>query len=614
MKPVYKLEHTVIRFAGDSGDGIQVIGQQLAQAFALQCNDVCSLADFPAEIRAPEGSVGGVSSIQIHAGATSVYTAGDRCHLLVAMNAAALKLSLPLLVQGGTIIANIAGFSEKNLRLAGYSSNPLYDGSLQAFTVHALDISGMTISALAEYKSKLAASDIERAKNFFVLGIIYWMYHRPIEQTAEWIRKEFAAVPELVHANIEALLSGWEYAVNTELLPVRYHINPVPLPVGRYCNITGNLGIALGLMSASSKARLPLFFAGYPITPASTILQTFALWQKYGANVMQAEDEIAAISAALGAAFGGCLAATATSGPGMSLITEALGLAVMAELPLVIIDVQRSGPSTGMPTKTEQADLFQALYGRHGEAPLVVLAPASVEDCYNIVFEAARLAVKYMLPVIVLSDAYLAHSIRAWRIPEDSELPEIEVPWALRDSENTSFQPYAHNSQTLARAWAIPGMQGLEHRIGGLEKMPAGAVSYDASNHAHMVQIRAAKLERIAQDIPEVELWGDVQEAMLVISWGSTFGAVRAAVEALSKQGERIAHVHLRYLSPLPRNLYSLAAACKHSVVVELNSGQLAHVLRGVLRSSAFSITKVTGQSFTIEEIAVRLREILSLC
>lgn len=609
MKPTYEIDHAVIRFAGDSGDGIQIIGSQFASASALTGNDIRSLPDFPAEIRAPEGSVGGVSSFQIQFGATHVYTAGDMCHALVAMNAAALKASLLSVLKGGIIIANTAGFSEKNLRLAGYAQNPLEDGSLKDYTVFALDITKMTALALADYKQRLSASEIERAKNFFALGMMYWLYHRPIEPTAQWIRTKFASTPDILHANTEVLLSGWDYAVNAELFPVRYHVNAAPLPSGRYRSITGNVAIAMGLVAASEKARLPLLFAGYPITPASDILHTLSSYKRFGVKVIQSEDEIAAIAAALGAAFGGNLAATASSGPGMSLKIEALGLGVMAELPLVVIDVQRAGPSTGMPTKTEQSDLFQALYGRHGEAPLPVIAPQSAADCFWSVFEAARLALKYMTPVIVLSDSYLSNSSEPWRIPEEGDLPNIEPHFAKGLPED-GFKPYQRDPDTLARQWAIPGTKSLEHRIGGLEKLAnVGSVSHDAENHAEMVRVREEKIAGIANDIPLAEVFGVETGQTLVISWGSTFGAVRTAVEDMIKQHEHVAHVHLRYLHPLPSNLHDEMKKFERIVCVELNSGQLAQVLRAKFGEEIIPLTKITGQPFKADEIKAFLRE-----
>ncbi len=610
MKPTYNLDHAVIRFAGDSGDGIQIIGSQFASASALLGNDIRSLPDFPAEIRAPEGSVGGVSSFQVQFGNSAVYTPGDKCDALVAMNAAALKACVNDVAEGGIIIANTAGFSEKNLRLAGYAQNPLEDKSLAKFNIFPVNISQMTAHALADHK--LSTRETERAKNFFALGMMYWLYNRTIEPTAEWLRKKFSGQPEILNANIEVLCSGWDYAVNAELFPVRYQVSTAHLPVGKYRSLTGNVGIALGLIAGGIKSGLPLFFGGYPITPASDILQTLTAYKYFGVKVFQAEDEIAAIASALGASFGGNLAATATSGPGMSLKTEALGLAVMAELPLVVINVQRSGPSTGMPTKTEQSDLFQALYGRHGEAPLVVLAPATPADCFTIAFEAARIALKYMTPVIILSDAYLANGAEPWRIPGDEELPTIETR-LTKEMPEGGFKPYLRNPETLARAWAVPGTKSLEHRIGGLEKQgETGAVSHNPEHHAAMVKARAAKIAGIADDMPSAELCGADSGEILVISWGGTFGAVRTAVESLQKQGESVAHVHLRALHPFPRNLADLMQGFEHIVVAELNSGQLAHVLRGEFAQNIFQYNKVSGQPFTADEITVFLHRFLA--
>ncbi|MCU0425851.1 MAG: 2-oxoacid:acceptor oxidoreductase subunit alpha [Candidatus Kapabacteria bacterium] len=618
MKPTYDIDHAVIRFAGDSGDGIQIIGSQFAAASALTGNDIRSLPDFPAEIRAPEGSVGGVSSFQIQFGAAPIYTAGDACNALIAMNAAALKASLSSVAKGGAIVANTAGFSEKNLRLAGYVQNPLEDGSLAGYSVFAVDITKMTALALADYKTKLSSSEIERAKNFFALGMIYWLYHRPIESTAEWIRNKFSGKADILNANTEALFSGWDYAVNAELFTVRYHINAAPLPKGRYRSLTGNVAIALGLTAAAQKARLPLLFAGYPITPASDILHTLSSYKRFGVKVIQAEDEIAAIAATLGASFGGNLAATASSGPGMSLKIEALGLGVMAELPLVVVDVQRAGPSTGMPTKTEQSDLLQSLYGRHGEAPLPVLAAASAADCFDVAFEASRIALKYMTPVIVLSDSYLSNSSEPWRIPEDGELPSIEPHFSKGAPEHGAlkqgdFKPYLRDPATLTRQWAIPGTKALEHRIGGLEKLAnVGTVSHDAENHAEMVRVRAEKIAGIANDIPLAEAFGAETGQTLVISWGSTFGAVRTAVEQMLLQREHIAHLHLRYLNPFPRNLHNIMQKFDRIVCVELNSGQLSQVLRGAFGEEIIPLTKITGQPFKTDEIKSFIRETLA--
>ncbi len=600
--------HAVVRFAGDSGDGIQVIGSQFATASALANNQIRTMPDFPSEIRAPEGTPSGVSSFQLHFGTGEVYSAGDMCDCLVAMNAAALNVCLKDVRRGGTIIVNTAGFTEKFLRLAGYAENPLETSLLQSFNVVALDIT--RLASLAVRELTLSTKETERVKNFFALGLMYWLFSRPMAQTVAWIEEKFAKTPTLVEANKLALTAGWNYADSTEILTERYTVEPAELAGGRYRSLTGNVAAALGLIAASIQARLPLFFGGYPITPASDILQTLVQHKRFGVQVFQAEDEIAAIAASLGASFGGNLASTATSGPGMSLKTEALGLAVMAELPLVVINVQRAGPSTGMPTKTEQSDLFQALYGRHGEAPLPVMAAASPADCFRMSYEAARIALKYRTPVILLSDATLANGSEPFKIPASEELAPMQVNF----SDNASdFAPFLRDEITFARDWAIPGTKGLEHRLGGLEKQNvSGAISQDAANHAQMVSLRAKKVAGIVREIPPLEVFGAPSGKVLVIGWGSTFGAIREAVAHLQKGDMSVAHIHLQHIHPFAANLGEIISNFEHIVVAELNSGQLVHVLQAEFCKKIEHYGKINGQSFKSEDIAVFVREMLA--
>lgn len=597
-----------MRFAGDSGDGIQLIGAQFASSVARVGNDLRTMPDIPSEIRAPEGTTGGVSSFQVHFGAENIFSSGDACDFLVAMNAAALKVSLPSVRKGGTILANTAGFSEKYLRLADYKENPLENTSLCAYNVVSLDLT--RLSGLAVKECGLSTKQTERVKNFFALGMVYWLFSQSLEPTIAWVREKFAKTPNIMEANILALQAGWNCAENTEILTEKFFIRPAHLESGRYRSLTGNVAVALGLIAAAQKARLPLFFGGYPITPASDILQTLVQYKRFGVQVFQAEDEIAAIAASLGASFGGSLAATATSGPGMSLKTEAIGLAVMAELPLVIVDVQRAGPSTGMPTKTEQADLYQALYGRHGEAPLPVFAPESPADCFTMSYEAARIALKYRTPVIVLTDATLANGSEPFKIPREQDLTDIPIEFATNAFE---FSPYLRDEITFARDWAIPGTKGLEHRIGGLEKdKDTGAVSQDPSNHAEMVKTRAHKIAGISREIKPAKVFGNETGSVLLIGWGGTFGALREATVKLMETGVSAAHLHLRVLFPFQKYLKELFSKYDHVVVAELNSGQLARVLQSECAVRMASLTKTTGQPFKAEEVTVFVRDYLA--
>jgi 2-oxoglutarate ferredoxin oxidoreductase subunit alpha len=631
------IKDVTIRFAGDSGDGIQLAGSQFAYASATAGNFAVTLADFPAEIRAPQGTIGGVSGFQIHFGDDAeARSPGDEYTALVAMNAAALKANIALLQVGGTLIVNSAGFDEKNLRLAGYASNPLEDGSLSKFQVFAVDMRKLAANALQGMD--LPNKIIDQTKNFFALGLTYWLYSRPPEKTLEWIREKFADKPDRAQANVRAFIAGWNYGENSELFPTRFAVSPASLPAGRYRTITGNAALALGLVAAAHKTRLELFLGSYPITPASDILHMLAGLKHFRVTTFQAEDEIAAVASAIGASYGGALAATSTSGPGMALKAEALGLAVMAELPLVVVNVQRAGPSTGMPTKTEQADLFQALYGRSGEAPLPVLAPASPAECFSLAFEAARIALEYMTPVVLLSDAFLANSAETWRVPETDALPEIHAPiprarkerqenenneenkenGKSEENDHAAFLPYRRDETTLARAWAIPGMRGLEHRIGGLEKENlTGNVSHEARNHETMTRLRAEKIRRVAQSLPPAQLEpiGDasaqvlkngapeIDNGILLIGWGSSFGALAAAAAELRRRGLPARHLHLRSLHPLQNGVESIMRSFRHIFVAELNSGQLHSVLQAAFCLPSRRISKVQGQPFTAREI-----------
>lgn len=608
MQTSYIRKHSIVRFAGDSGDGIQIIGTQFASTVAKAGNDLRTIPDIPSEIRAPEGTINGVSSFQINFGQKSVNFHGDFCDVLVAMNAAALKISLPTVRNGGMILVNTAGFSDKYLRLAGYKDNPLDSNELARYEVISLDITRLATLSVERYG--LTTKQTERVKNFFALGMMYWLFSQSLDSTASWIRGKFSSVPNIMEANLCSLQAGWNCADNTEILRQKISIQSSNLPSGRYRSLTGNTAVALGLLAAAQKARLPLFFGGYPITPASDILQTLVHYRRFGVQVFQAEDEIAAIAASLGASFGGSLSATATSGPGMSLKTEALGLAVMAELPLVVVNVQRAGPSTGMPTKTEQADLYQALYGRHGEAPIPVFAPESPADCFAMSYEAARVALKYRTPVILLTDTTLANGAEPFKIPQEQDLTDIPIAFATNPIE---FSPYLRDEITFARDWAIPGTKGLEHQIGGLEKdKNTGAVSQEPSNHADMVKMRAHKIAGISREIKPLTIFGNKTGSVLLIGWGGTFGALRESAIHLLETNVSAAHVHLRCLFPFPKNLKDIMGEYDHVVVAELNSGQLAHLIQSESAVRVTSLTKTTGQPFKAEEITVFVREFLA--
>lgn len=606
-KPTHTLEEVTILFAGDSGDGMQLTGSQFSDTSAIFGNDISTLPDFPAEIRAPQGTLYGVSSFQLRFGSGEVSTPGDRCNVLVVMNPAALKSNLVRLEPGGVIIANTGGFTAKNLRLAGFDSDPLEDDSLHDYRVFDVDISDMTSRALADLQ--LSSKEVERCKNFFALGMMYWLYDRPLKPTIEWAEKKFARKPDIREANIAALQAGWNYGETAEIFTARYEVKPASPEAGLYRSVTGNAALSYGLLAAAQSSGLEMFFGSYPITPASDILHYISGVKNFGIKVFQGEDEIAAICAAIGAAFGGSLAVTTTSGPGLALKTEATGLAIMTELPLIIVDVQRAGPSTGMPTKVEQSDLMQALYGRNGEAPLPVLAPATPADCFHMAFEAARIALKYMTPVILLSDAYLANGSQPWKIPDVSTLPSIDVEFS---TDAGTYQPYHRNPTTLARDWAVPGTPGLEHRIGGLESQDGtGAVSYDPHNHEHMVRTRQAKIDNIANDIPPACEECSEDGEVLVIGWGSTYGAIRTAVEKCRAEGLRVAHVHLRYLNPFPTGLEDLVKRYKRVLVPELNNAQLVHILRARFLIDCIPFDKIQGQPFHSAEIELKIRSVI---
>jgi 2-oxoglutarate ferredoxin oxidoreductase subunit alpha len=606
-KPTQSLDEVTIRFAGDSGDGMQLTGTQFTNTTALLGNDLSTLPDYPAEIRAPQGTLFGVSGFQIHFGSKEIHTPGDQCDVLVAMNAAALKVNVGSLVDGGAIIANTEGFNDKNLKLAGYAANPLKDGSLDKYQVFEVDISKLT--ALALQDMNLSSKIVDRSKNFFALGMMYWMYNRPIDPTVDWITQKFDSKPEIKEANLRVLKAGWNYGETTEIFTVRYTVGKAKLAPGKYRNMTGNQATAWGLMAAAQKAKLDLFLGSYPITPASDILHELSMYKSFGVKTFQAEDEIAGITSAIGASFGGALGTTTTSGPGVALKTEALGLAVMVELPLVCCNIQRGGPSTGLPTKTEQADLLQAVYGRNGEAPIPVIAAATPADCFDAVFESARIALKYMTPVIFLSDGYLGNGSEPWLIPDFDTLPDISPTFRTNPE---GFLPYLRDEKTLARPWAIPGTPGLEHRIGGLEKQHlTGNVSYDPQNHEMMVKLRAEKVERIADELPPAEVDGEKEGELLVVGWGSTYGAIRSAIGRVRERGKKVSHMHLRYLNPFPKNTGEVLYRFKHVLVPEMNLGQLSKILRAKYLVPTISLNKIQGLPFKASEIEKGIEDIL---
>ena len=601
------IDQAVIRFCGDSGDGMQITGSQFTNTVALYGNDLATLPDFPAEIRAPAGTLPGVSGFQVHFSSSDVYTPGDSVDALVAMNPAALKMNLPDLKKNGILIVNLNDFGETDLRKAQMTSNPLEDHSLDGYRLFPVELTRLTRVALKELG--LDAKSMDRCKNFFALGMCYWLYNRSMTPTLNWIEKKFGKKPELVRANHLAMQAGYSYCEATEAFQITYEIPPAKLSPGLYRNISGNVALSLGFVAASQKAGIPLFLGSYPITPASDILHELSMYKDFGVITFQAEDEIAAITSAIGAAYAGALGLTTTSGPGMALKTEALGLAVAVELPLVICDIQRGGPSTGLPTKTEQADLLQALFGRNSEAPVPVLAPATPGDCFWMALEASRIAIKYMVPVIILSDGYLANGAEPWKIPELSELPEIPVHF---ETNPEGFTPYRRDPQTLARPWAVPGTPGLEHRVGGLEKQDVtGNVNYEPLNHEHMVRTRAAKVEAIVQEVPDAVPEGDPSGDLLIVGWGSTHGPITAALKAQRARGRRIGHVHLRYLNPLPKNLGDVLMRYDKVLVPEMNMGQLVMLLRAKYLVDAKGYNKIQGKPFKQSELERKIEEVL---
>ena len=611
--PTTALDDVVVLFAGDSGDGMQLTGGQFTLATAHARNDLATLPDFPAEIRAPAGTLYGVSGFQLHFGSGAILTPGDEIDLLVAMNPAALKVHLPRVRAGGAVLVNANAFGERDLGLAGYEANPLEDGTLDGYERHDVELTRLTHEALDD--TGLSKQEIDRAKNMFALGLALWLYTRPVEPARQWVRQKFAAVPELRDANLRALDKGYHYGDISESFVARYEVAPADLPPGTYRAIRGNEALALGLVAAGAKSGLDVFYGTYPITPASDLLHALAKYKAFGVKTFQAEDEIAAIGSAIGASFGGALGVTATSGPGMALKGEFLGLATMVELPLVVIDVQRAGPSTGMPTKTEQSDLLMALYGRNGDAPTPVLAPRTPGECFLAAFHAARIALTYMTPVVVLSDGYLGNGSEPWLVPDADALPDISVDFAALASaprtDEGAFLPYVRDAETLARGWARPGTAGLEHRIGGLEKdARTGGVSYDPENHQRMTETRADKVARIVDAFPPVEVEGDDAGDVLVVGWGSTYGALKKAVQDVRADGLRVGHVQLRWLNPLPPGLAEALARYDRVLVPELNNGQLVHVLRDRFLVDAVSLAKVQGLPFQAREVRAAILDL----
>ncbi len=605
--PILELERVTIRFAGDSGDGMQVTGAQFTRTAAVFGNDIATLPDFPAEIRAPAGSLAGVSGFQISFSSSEIHTPGDSPDVLVAMNPAALRANLGDVPAGGAIIVNEDAFSAPNVAKAGYADNPLRDGSLTGFNVFEIPIS--TLNARALEGLDLSAKQVDLTKNFFALGVMFWLFERSMQPTISWIESKFVARPAILEANLRALKAGYAFGETTEIFHTSFRVKPARLAPGTYRNITGNEAAALGFVAAGRLAGRQLVYASYPITPASDILHLLSTYKQFGVKTFQAEDEIAAMGAAIGAAFGGALGLTASSGPGIALKSEAMGLAVMVELPVVIVDVQRAGPSTGMPTKTEQSDLLQVMFGRNGDAPMPVVAPATPAECFDVAIEACRLALKYMTPVAYLSDAYLANGSEPWRVPELEELPDISVP---DHTDATTFRSYQRDPVTLARPWAVPGTPGLEHRIGGLEKADVtGTVSYDPENHQRMTELRARKVAGIASDIPDLAVMGPARGDLLILGWGSTYGPLRTATERLQREGHAVAHAHLRHLNPFPRNTGEVLSAYRRVLIPEINNGQLRLLIRARFLVDAVGLNRVRGKPFPVPEVEKAARLLL---
>ena len=608
-----KLEQVTVLFAGDSGDGIQLTGTQFTTNTALFGNDLSTFPDFPAEIRAPLGTIAGVSGFQIHFGSVDIYSPGDRCDVLVVMNAAALKKNLSRLKERGTIILNTSGFDKRNLRLAGIeeAQNPLVNHSLEGFKVHEFDITKLTRESLKD--SSLGTKDRDRCKNMFVLGFVYWMYNRKIDSSIDFLKMKFASKPEILQANVIVLKAGYHFADTCETFSNRFEVKPTKMPSGSYRNIIGNQATALGIIAAAHKSNLDLFYGGYPITPASDILHELAKHKNFGIKTFQAEDEIAGICAAIGASYGGDLAVTASSGPGIALKSEALGLALMLELPLVIVNVQRGGPSTGLPTKTEQSDLLQAVYGRNGEAPIPVIAAASPSDCFTMAYEACRIAIEHMTPVFLLTDGYIANGAEPWKYPKSSDLADIKQHFTTeRALDSGAYLPYKRDEK-LVREWAIPGTKGVEHRLGGLEKdKETGNVSYEPENHEYMVKIRAEKVDRIADFIPIQELdSGSEKSKLLVLGWGSTYGAIKTVVKELAIEGVDIAHAHVKYIQPMPKNLGEILVNFDKILIPEMNNGQLIKLIRDQYLVDAKPLNKIKGVPFEAREIKAGILNML---
>ncbi|MFI0405406.1 2-oxoacid:acceptor oxidoreductase subunit alpha [Actinomadura sp. 3N508] len=610
-KQVQQLDRVIIRFAGDSGDGMQLTGDRFTQETAAFGNDLSTLPNFPAEIRAPAGTLPGVSSFQLHFADHDILTPGDAPNVLVAMNPAALKANLGDLPRGADLIVNTDEFTKRNLAKVGYETNPVEDDALAEYRVHALPLTSMTVTALTDFD--ISKKDAERAKNMFALGLLSWLYHRPTEGTISFLEKKFASKPDIMKANIAAFQAGWSYGETTEAFSVQYEIKPAEHEPGLYRNITGNLALAYGLVAAGVQSGLPIFLGSYPITPASDILHEISKHKKFGVRTFQAEDEIAAVGSALGASFGGSLGVTTTSGPGLALKSETIALGVATELPLLVIDVQRAGPSTGMPTKTEQADLLQAMFGRNGEAPVPVIAPQSPSDCFDAALEAARIAVKYRTPVILLSDGYLANGSEPWRLPDVASLPKIEPDFAVPSPDGEEFLPFQRDPETLARPWAIPGTEGLEHRIGGLEKADgSGNISYDPANHDRMTRLRQAKVDGIANDIAPLTVDDPSGKArVLVLGWGGTYGAISAGVRRVRASGQHVAQAHLRHLNPFPANLPEVLRSYDKVVVPEINLGQLALLLRGRYLVDVIGYNQVRGLPFKAEELQGVIQDVI---
>lgn len=621
--PAIEVDDITIRFAGDSGDGMQLAGTQFTNTSALIGNDIATFPDFPAEIRAPAGTLAGVSGFQVHFSSREIHTPGDVLDALVVMNPAALKTNLKDLQSGGILLVNTDAFEDNDLKKAKYASNPLEDGSLAGYKVIRVPVTKLTREAVKE-SGLTSTREQDRCKNFFALGLVYWLYERPLEPTLKWIKDKFGRKPEhlpVLEANTRAVKAGYNYGETVELMPVQYKVSKASIPPGTYRKITGNEAIALGLVAAAHAAQKTLVYSGYPITPASSILEQLADMKRHGVKTLQAEDEIAACGVAIGASFGGAIGVTGTSGPGICLKSEAIGLAVMTELPLVVIDVQRGGPSTGLPTKTEQADLLQAMFGRNGESPVCILAPQSPVDCFDMAYEAVRIATRFMCPVFLLSDGYLANGSEPWKIPNPDELPKIEIRHPTEaNSDGTQFHengdgskgkylPYKRD-EYLSRPWAVPGTPGLEHRIGGIEKQDTtGNINYEAANHEHMCHTRAKKIENIALTIPELEVHGAADSDLLLIGWGGTYGSIRAACERAIRKGQKVAWAHLRHLNPMPKNTEAVLRRFKKILVPELNGGQLCWLLRAKYLVPAEGLNKIQGRPFLVSEIEAAIGE-----